>query len=48
LSVELLAVEGGGHAWPGAVKFTAQGDEPSPDLNASEAMWAFFEAHPKP
>jgi polyhydroxybutyrate depolymerase len=48
LSVELLAVEGGGHAWPGAVKSTAQGDEPSPDLNASEAMWAFFEAHPKP
>lgn len=48
LSVELLAVEGGGHAWPGAVKFTAQGDEPSPDLNASEAMWEFFAAHPKP
>jgi len=48
LSVELLAVEGGGHAWPGAVKFSAQGDEPSPDLDASEAMWAFFEAHPKP
>lgn len=44
LAVELLAVEGGGHVWPGAESLSRQGDE----LDASEAMWAFFEAHPKP
>ena len=48
LAVELLAVEGGGHAWPGGSTFSRQGDEPSQALDASEAMWAFFEAHPKP
>jgi polyhydroxybutyrate depolymerase len=48
LGVELLAVEGGTHAWPGAGKFSSQGDEPSRALDASEAMWTFFEAHPKP
>lgn len=47
-AVELLAIQGGGHAWPGAVKFTPRGDEPSMALDASEALWAFFEAHPKP
>jgi len=47
LGVELLAVEGGTHAWPGAGKFSSQGDEPSQALDASEAMWAFFEVHPK-
>ncbi len=48
LAVELIAVEGGEHAWPGAVQFSPQGDEPSQALNASEAIWDFFEAHPKP
>jgi polyhydroxybutyrate depolymerase len=48
LAVELLAVEGGGHAWPGGESFSQQGDEPSLALDASEAIWAFFEAHPKP
>jgi polyhydroxybutyrate depolymerase len=44
LAVELLAVEGGGHVWPGAESLSRQGDE----LDASEAIWAFFHAHPKP
>ena len=48
LGVELLAVEGGGHAWPGAAPFSPQGDEPYPGLDASLAMWEFFKAHPKP
>lgn len=48
LGVELLAVKGGTHAWPGASKFSPQGDEPSQALDASEAIWRFFEAHPKP
>jgi polyhydroxybutyrate depolymerase len=48
LGVELLAIEGGGHAWPGATRFSPQGDEPYPDLDASLAIWEFFQAHPKP
>lgn len=48
LAVELLAIEGGGHAWPGAAPFSRQGDEPYPGLDASLAMWEFFSAHPKP
>jgi polyhydroxybutyrate depolymerase len=48
LGVELLAVEGGGHAWPGAARFSPQGDEPYPGLDASLEMWEFFKAHPKP
>jgi polyhydroxybutyrate depolymerase len=48
LAVELLAVEGGGHAWPGGESFSRLRDEPSQALDASEAIWAFFEAHPKP
>ena len=48
LAVELIAVEGGEHAWPGAMKFSAQGDEPSQAVKASEAIWDFFAAHPKP
>lgn len=46
--VELLAILGGGHAWPGAIPFSPQADKPSMALDASEALWAFFEAHPKP
>ena len=44
LSVELLAIEGGGHVWPGGESPSRTEDE----LDASEAIWAFFEAHPKP
>jgi polyhydroxybutyrate depolymerase len=47
LGVELLAIDGGGHAWPGAKAFTPRGDEPSQALDASRAIWDFFEAHPK-
>lgn len=48
LGVELLAIQGGGHAWPGGIVFRSAGDKPSQDLVASEALWAFFEAHPRP
>jgi polyhydroxybutyrate depolymerase len=44
--VQLYAVEGGEHVWPGAE------DAPAPDIDdeisASEVLWAFFEAHPMP
>jgi polyhydroxybutyrate depolymerase len=43
--VTLCTVQGGGHAWPGSViplPGTTQ------NINASDTMWAFFEAHPLP
>jgi len=40
----LYTIEGGGHTWPGG-RPTYVG-KTSSDINASEVMWAFFEAHP--
>jgi len=46
-TVELYAIEGGGHAWPGGVP-AWQGGDPAPmDMNATDNLWAFFAAHPK-
>jgi polyhydroxybutyrate depolymerase len=42
-AVELYTVIGGGHAWPGG-----PGDTAVSDVSASELIWAFFDAHPKP
>jgi polyhydroxybutyrate depolymerase len=47
--VELYTIVGGLHAWPGSDgPGWPGGDEPSPDLEASEVIWEFFRAHPKP
>ena len=46
-AVELHAVEGGGHAWPGGRKGRLTADEPATELSASDLMWGFFERHPK-
>jgi polyhydroxybutyrate depolymerase len=48
MAVELLAIEGGGHVWPGASSVSPERDEVSQALDSSEAIWAFFKAHPKP
>jgi poly(3-hydroxybutyrate) depolymerase len=45
-AVELIAIEGGAHAWPGGVKFSPQGDEPSQEVDASELIWDC--TYPKP
>jgi polyhydroxybutyrate depolymerase len=42
--VEIYVIEGGGHAWPGGSP-TFIG-KTSQSIQASEAMWAFFESHP--
>ncbi len=46
-AVEVLAVLGGGHAWPGGERGSANGDAPSRTVDATEAIWAFFAAHPR-
>ena len=49
-SVQLYAIVGGGHNWPGQ----AEGSMPelfgniSHDINASEVIWEFFSAHHRP
>lgn len=40
-TVTLYTIEGGGHTWPG-------GSRTPGDFDATEVMWAFFEAHPMP
>jgi polyhydroxybutyrate depolymerase len=49
-AVELYAIEGQGHAWPGGTKGMRNGnvDAPSTEISATDVMWDFFEAHPKP
>ncbi|GAB4450501.1 MAG: hypothetical protein OHK0041_12520 [Anaerolineales bacterium] len=48
-SVELYKIEGGGHAWPGVEgPAWAGGDEPTQSISATETIWEFFAAHPKP
>lgn len=47
--IELYTILGGLHAWPGAAGPAWRGgDEPSQDLQASQVIWEFFAAHPKP
>jgi polyhydroxybutyrate depolymerase len=45
--VELCTVNGGGHQWPGGDTLP-YGGSASPDLDTSEAIADFFEAHPMP
>jgi len=47
-AVELYTVVGGGHAWPGGQPGWRGGDEPTTELDASQVLWDFFAAHPKP
>jgi polyhydroxybutyrate depolymerase len=47
-AVELYTVLGGGHAWPGGQPGFAGSDTPTTEIDASELIWAFFAAHPKP
>jgi polyhydroxybutyrate depolymerase len=45
---ELYTVDGGGHAWPGGEPGWARGDVPTTEVVATDMIWDFFAAHPKP
>ncbi|MEP7055279.1 MAG: PHB depolymerase family esterase [Actinomycetota bacterium] len=45
--VVLHTVIGGGHTWPGAIGLPGLGVT-TRDIDASESIWDFFAAHPKP
>lgn len=47
-AVEHVSIVGGKHAWPGGKTGWIGGDVPTQEINANEAMWAFFKNHPKP
>ena len=45
--VELIAVEGGGHTWPGGLQYLRERTigKTSRDFDASEVIWDFFKGH---
>jgi len=45
--VRLCTIEGGGHQWPGGWTVPLLGNN-TDDIDASEAIWSFFDAHPLP
>jgi polyhydroxybutyrate depolymerase len=48
-AVELYTVVDGKHAWPGGNgPAWPGGDEPTHSISATEIIWDFFAAHPKP
>ncbi len=48
-AVELYTILGGLHAWPGSAgPAWPGGDEPTRTISATEILWEFFNAHPKP
>ena len=52
-AVELVTIAGAGHQWPGAVpdplaQRLLHLDPPSTALNATQVIWEFFAAHPRP
>ncbi len=44
-SVALYAVANSGHEWPGSSPPLPGHDRPSPDLDATQVIWTFFEQH---
>lgn len=42
VGVVLATIEGGGHAWPGALRVRAGGDRSSREMRANDEMWSFF------
>lgn len=45
--VTLCKIDGGGHTWPGGFAVPGLG-KTTKDIDATEAMWSFFAAHPMP
>jgi polyhydroxybutyrate depolymerase len=46
-AVVLYTIEGGGHTWPGGPPVGARVGRVTRELDATEAIWAFFAAHPR-
>lgn len=46
--VVLIAIEGGGHTWPGREPRLASLGKSTRDISANDLMWEFFQRHPLP
>jgi polyhydroxybutyrate depolymerase len=46
--VELYTITGGGHAWPGGQPGGGWSAVPTTEVVATDVIWDFFAAHPKP
>ena len=46
--VVLIAIEGGGHTWPGREPRLASLGKSTRDISANDLMWDFFQRHPLP
>ena len=47
-AVELYTIIDGGHSWPGGQGGWVGSDQPTSTISASQLIWEFFAAHPKP
>lgn len=51
-TVTFITIDGAGHQWPGSADTPGRRlldlDPPSTALNATDTIWRFFKAHPKP
>lgn len=48
VEVVLYTIDGGTHSWPGGRRVSVFGGPVTPDLPATDVIWDFFAAHPKP
>jgi polyhydroxybutyrate depolymerase len=48
VEVTLCTIEDGGHTWPGGVDLPDLLGKTTHDLIANDAMWEFFQKHPRP
>jgi polyhydroxybutyrate depolymerase len=46
--VVFYLIQGGGHAWPGGKQMLSILDKPTQEISATQLIWQFFAAHPKP
>jgi len=46
--VVFYLIAGGGHAWPGGKQMLSILDKPTMEISATQLIWQFFAAHPKP
>ena len=46
-AVELVTIEGGGHTWPGGPAAARRVGRASREIDATRAIWTFFQRHPR-
>jgi polyhydroxybutyrate depolymerase len=48
VSIQYYLTKDGGHAWPGGLPGSANGDVPSTAINANDLIWTFFQQYQLP